>query len=90
MNHILSMLKEISFGFYYFNMAMLLRTTILINGMLYSSEALHGITKAHISQLESCDTLLFKTIFASPSSTPTVAYYLETGAVPMRFLLKGR
>ena len=89
-NQILSMLKEISFGYYYFNMAMLFRTTILINGMLCSSEALHGITSAHIKQLESCDTILFKTIFSTPGSTPTAAFYLETGAVPIRFLLKGR
>ena len=89
-NQIVSMLKEISFGFYYFEMAMLFRTTILINGMLCSSEALHGITNAHINQLESCDIMLFKTIFSTPGSTPTAAFYLETGAVPMRFLLIGR
>ena len=90
MNQILSMLKEISFGFYYFEMAMLFRTTILINGMLCSSEALHGITNSHINQLESVDTMFFKTIFSTPGSTPAAAFYLETGAVPMRFLLKGR
>ena len=89
-NQIMSMLKEISFGYYYFNMAMLFRTTILINGMLCSSEALHGITSAHINQLESCDIVLFKTIFSTPGSTPAAAFYLETGAVPIRFLLKGR
>ena len=71
-------------------MAMLFRTSILINGMLCSSEALHGITNTHINQQEGCDTLLFKTIIASPRSTPTIAYYLETGAVPIRFMLKGR
>ena len=89
-NQIVSMLKEISFGFYYFSMAMLFRTTILINGMLCSSEALHGITNAHLKQLESCDTMLFKTIFATPQSTLSAAFYLETGAVPIRFILKGR
>ena len=65
-NQILSILKEISFGFYYFEMSMLFRTTILINGMLCSNEALHRITNSHINQLESCNTMLFKSIFSTP------------------------
>ena len=35
-------------------MAMLFRTTMLINGMLCSIEALYGITNGHLDQLESC------------------------------------
>ena len=89
-NNILSILKEVSFGFYHFNMALMFRTTILINGMLCSSEALYGITKTHVEQLESVDKFLFKSVFQSPFSTPIAAYYLETGAIPIRFILKGR
>ena len=89
-NQISSMLKEISFGLYHFNMAMLFRTTILLNGMLCSSEALYGITKAHITQLESVDNMLFKSVFQAPFSTPIAAYYLETGAIPIRYVLIGR
>ena len=58
--------------------------------MLCSAEALHGITKQHVQQLESCDKMLFKDIFQSPSTTPTVSFYLETVAIMIRFLLKGR
>ena len=89
-NQIVSMLREVSFGYHFFNMAMLFRTTMLINGMLCSSEALYGITTAHLEQLESCDTMLFKSLFQSPCTTPIAAYFLETGAVPIRFLIKGR
>ena len=89
-NQISSMLKEISFGLYHFSMAMLFRTTILLNGMLCSSEALHGITNTHIAQLESVDTMLFKSVFQAPFSTPIAAYYLETGAIPIRYVLIGR
>ena len=39
-NQIFSTLKEVSFGVYYFDMAMLFRTTMLINGMLCSVESL--------------------------------------------------
>ena len=89
-NQILSMLKEVSFGFHYIEMAMLFRSSILVNGMLCSSEALYGITINHVEQLESCDKMLFSAIFKSPSTTPTVAYYLETGAIQVKYLLKGR
>ena len=89
-NQILSLLKEVSFGFYHFSMAMVFRTTMLINGMLCSSEALYGITKTHVEQLESVDKFLFKSVFQSPCSMPIATYYLETGSIPIRFLLKGR
>ena len=89
-NQIMSMLQEISFGCYFFNMAMLFRISILINGMLCSSESLYGIKKYHIEMLESSDKMLFKSIFQSPCTTPTVAYYLETGAIQVRYLLQGR
>ena len=69
---------------------MLFCSPILANGMLCSSEALYGITINHVEQLESCDKMLFSAIFKSPSTTPTVAYYLETGAIQVKYLLKGR
>ena len=89
-NQILSMLKEVSFGFSYFNMAMLFRSSMLINGMLCSIEAVHGITKPHVDMLESCDKDLFRNIFKSPCTTPTAAYFLETGAIQIKHLLRGR
>ena len=89
-NQILSMLQEVSFGCYYYNMAMLFRTTMLINGMLCSSEALYGIRSVHIEMLETCDKMFFKSVFQSPCTTPTVTYYLETGAIRIKYLLKGR
>ena len=51
-NQIFSTLKEVSFGVHYFDMAMLVRITMLMNGMLCSVESLHGITKPHVDQLK--------------------------------------
>ena len=34
--------------------------------------------------------MLFRFIFNSPVTTPTAAYYLETGSVQIKYLLKGR
>ena len=53
-------------------------------------ESLQGLTKPHVDQLESCYKDLFRQIFQSPCTTPTAAYYLETGATKISFLLRGR
>ena len=89
-NQILSILKEISFGFYYFEQAMQLRNAKLINGILCSVEALYGLTSAHIEKLERCDSYFFRKIFNAPITTPTESFYLETSALPIRFVIIGR
>ena len=47
-NKILCILKEVSFGCHYFQIAMLFRNSKLVNGILYSIETLYGLTNAHI------------------------------------------
>ena len=69
-NQIFSMLKEVSFGFYYFEMAMMFRNSMLINGILCSIESVYGLNKTHIEQLELCDKILMKKIFNSVLTIP--------------------
>ena len=54
-NDILGLLKEVSFGYHYFSMAMLFRNSKLVSGMLCSIETVNDLTNAHIEQLEQCD-----------------------------------
>ena len=89
-NQTLSMLQEISFGHSYFEMAMLFRTSIMINSMLCSSEALYGVNKNHMEKLEDPDKYLMKRIFNAGTGSPTISFYFETGAMPIRFVLIGR
>ena len=89
-NNILSLLKEVHFGQYYFEMSALFRSSILINGMLYSIEALHGLTSTHIQQLEACDKYLLCKVFDAVSTTATESFYLEMGILPIRFTLVAR
>ena len=86
----MSMLQEISFGPHYFKMALLFRDSILISSMLGSSEVLYGLTKSHIEKLEQVDRIFFRRLFQVPNCTTIEAFYLETSAVPIRFLLTGR
>ena len=85
-NQILNILKEINLGGYFFEQAMSFRNF----GILCSIEALHGLTKKHIEQLETCDRYFFRKLFNSPVTTSTESYYLETNALPLRFIIMGR
>ena len=89
-NQILSILHEISFGHFYFEQALQLRNAKLVNGILCSIEALHGITKSQIEKLEKCDRYLFRKLLAVPVSTPVEAFYIEFNALPLRFIIIGR
>ena len=89
-NEILSVLKEISFGYHYFQMALQFRNAKLVNGMLCSVEALYGLNNKHLEQLEQIDKFLMRKVFSCVSTTPIEAYYLETGALPLRFIITAR
>ena len=53
-------------------------------------EALHGIKGKHLDTIEECDKFLMRELFESPQGTPIEAFYMETSAIPLRFILTGR
>ena len=89
-NNIFSLLQEVSFGQFYFEVALLFRSSILINSMLCSSEVLYVITQKHIQTLEKYDRFFFSRLFSVPLTCTYESYFLETNALPIRFILIGR
>ena len=89
-NQIMGLLKEISFGEFFFEMAMLFRNSQLINGTMYNMEALHGIKNKHLDTIEECDKFLMRELFECPQGTPIEAFFMETSAIPLCFILTGR
>ena len=69
---------------------MKLRESMLINGILYNSEAWHGVTLKQINSLESIDEALLRGILKSHSKTPKEFLYLELGVLPLRWILAQR
>ena len=69
---------------------MQLRESMLINGMLFNSEAWHGVTAANVATLEKIDQQLLRHILNAHKSTTTEFLYLETGAVPLNWILSQR
>ena len=43
------------FGYYYFEIGILFRNSMLINWILCSIEALYGLNNSHVEKLEKCD-----------------------------------
>ena len=83
------MLNE-NFTYNYFEVAMMFRNSIMINGMLCSLEASNYLNKGHIETLEDCDKYLMSKIFMPGAKSPFLGYFWETGALPIRFVLMGR
>ena len=89
-NQTVSMLEEISFGYYFFEIAIMFRNSMFLNGILCSSEVLYGVTKEHVEMLEKTDRMFMRRVFNCPVSTPIESYYLETSTIPIKFILIGR
>ena len=87
---IMNLLEVISFGQFYIEIALLLRESLFINGILYNAEVWYGVTKTEIQKLEELDRLLLRRILKAPISTPKEALYLELGIIPLGIIIKAR
>ena len=87
---IMAILNEIPFGKYRFEVAMKLRESMLLNRMLFNSEAWHGLTLADVASLEKIDKALLRCILKAHKGTSNTLLYLETGAVPIKWILSQR
>ena len=89
-NQIISMLEEICFGNYYFQVAVILRNSLFISSVLCNSEAWYNITAEERDKLEQADEMLLRRILECPSSTPKEMLYLELNCLPIRFIIMSR
>ena len=81
---------DIPLGPWRIQSALLLRQAMLINGILYNSEAWHGVTNAHLVKLEVIYTALLKGILKAQRKTPTEFLHFGTGTVPLRWVMAQR
>ena len=63
---------------------------MLLNGLLFNSEAWHDINDVEIKLLESVDERLLRSLVGGHAKTPLEFLYLEAGAIPIRFILSCR
>ena len=86
-SRILSMLDGIPFGEFYFEIAAILRESLLVSSMLSNSEAWYNVSKAELELLETIDVNFLRNVLNAPRSTPKEMLFLEMGVVPFRELL---
>ena len=84
------MIKSISLGSYYFEIALIFREACYLSTLLLNSEVWHPITKKHIEALEAADARFFELCFSTNSKTIRDAYYAETGKLKIRHLIVKR
>ena len=89
-NEIIAILDEIPLGRYKMEIGLKLRQAMLLNGMLYNSEAWHNLAEAEIRLLEKVDEYLLRVLVKAHSKTPLEFLYLEAGALPIRFIISSR
>ena len=67
---IMTILEGIPFGNHYFEVAVILRNSLLVSSMLCNSEAWYNVTSAELDLIETVDLLMLRSILKVPNSTP--------------------
>ena len=84
------MLNMTSLGHYYFEIALILRESILVSKLLFNSEVWYNLSNKQIEKLEQIDEIYQRKILNSPKTTPKVGIYMECGVMPLNYLIKMR
>ena len=87
---VITMLEDVCFGPYEFEVATIWRNSLFINSILTNSETWYNLSKNEVEQLEQIDEHLLRSILETGRSTPKVMLYLEMGCMPIRFILMKR
>ena len=89
-SNILAIVNEIPLGHWKVDAGLRLRQAMLVNGILFNSEAWHGVSKADLSVLEKVDESLLRGLLKGHSKLPLEALYLETASLPIRHIVSSR
>ena len=87
---ILAILDEVPLGTHRIEAGLHMRNGMLLNGILTNSEVWVGLKEQHFKELEQVDEHLLRGILKAHSKTPIESLYLETGSVPIRYIIKKR
>ena len=68
----------------------MLREAMFINGILYNSEAWHGLKESHVEKLSKIDNQLMRSLLSAHAQIPNEFLYLETGILSVSFVILSR
>ena len=84
------MLNLTSLGHYYFEIALVLRASILVSKLVFNSEVWYNLSNKQSEQLEQIDEIYLRKILDVPKTTPKVGIYMECGVMPLSFIIRMR
>ena len=87
LSEIRALLTDMPFGKRRLQIGLMLRDAMFVNGVLFNSEAWHSIQLKHLEELEVIDRAVLRFIIGSHSKTPSEILYLETGTIPLRYII---
>ena len=88
--NILNMLETIPFGKFHYEVAIILRNSLLVSSILFNSEAWYNLTQAELNLIETVDIDLLRNVLKAPRSTPKEMFFLELGILPLREIIRRR
>ena len=87
---ILNILEGIPVGKLYYQVAVILRNSLLVSSIICNSEAWFSLTESDLNLLETVDVSLLRSILKAPKSTPKEMLFMELGLVPLRDIIRER
>ena len=76
------MLDKMPGGHYHFEIAIILRNSLLISSMISNSEVWYGMTKKDTEMLEQVDEMWMRNLFECSRNVAKDLLYLELGVLP--------
>ena len=83
-------LEDIPFGKLFYEIALILRNTLLVSSVLCNIETWCNLTKSELELIETVDTMLLRKLFNTPKTTPKEILFLELGINPLREIIRQR
>ena len=85
LSNILAIVNEVPLGHWRVDAGLTLRQAMLLNGILFNSEAWHNVSQNDLILLEKVDEALLRGLLNAHSKIPLEALFLETSCIPIRF-----
>ena len=89
-SEILSILREVPLGKHELAAGLQLREAMFINGILTNSEVWYAIKNEEIQRLQEADEYLLRKLLKAHSKTAKECLYLETGTIPIKYVVMSR
>ena len=82
--------EEQFYGKYFFQVAMLLRNSLILSTLLTNTEAWPNLTSENIRELEKKDEDYLRYILKSPRNSSKASLYLTLGVQPISYIIRQR